>query len=454
MNKILVVDDEKSMRELLHIVLTKEKYHVDLASNGQDAQNLLRNSVFDLVISDIRMNELSGVDVLRFCKEVSPETLVILVTAYASAETAIDALKYGAYDYLTKPFNVDELKNIVRNALEKKLLRQEVEHLKKELQFHNKLIGKSSKMIELCKMIGTVAATDSTILLTGESGTGKELVARAIHEASDRKKEPFISINCGAFPETLLESELFGYMKGAFTGANSNKKGLFEVADTGTIFLDEVGETSLTMQVKLLRVLQERKIRRVGGAEEIPVDVRVIVATNKDLEKLIAEKTFREDLYYRIAVIPIHVPPLRERQQDIVLLANYFLEKYAQKTGKNLKGISEEAFRTLERYSWPGNVRELENVVERAVALEQTNEIQPERLPDWMRGIARKESLEMIMLSNNGINLDSYLQEMEKNLILQALAKTKWNRKKAADMLKVTYRSLRHRMFLHNIKRF
>jgi two-component system response regulator PilR (NtrC family) len=382
--RILVVDDERSMRELLAIVLKREGYEVLLADSGTSALATLEREPIDLLISDIKMPDLSGVDVLRAAKQMDQDILGIMITAFASTETAVEAMRLGACDYLSKPFDVDLLRMKVREKIEARQLRQENVLLKRTLglshQFSN-IIGRSEAMLAVFKMIETIARTNSTILLTGESGTGKGLVAQAIHFHSLRRDKPMVSLNCGAMPEALLESELFGHMRGAFTGADSNKKGLLEVAEKGTIFLDEIGEMSGVMQVKLLRVLQERRFRRVGGLEELQADIRVIAATNQDLTKAVAESRFREDLYYRINVIPISLPPLRERLEDIPLLADHFLAKYAQQMGKSVTGVSHAAMELLQQHDWPGNIRELENVIERAVALEATPAILPESLP-------------------------------------------------------------------------
>ena len=382
--RILVVDDERSMRELLAIVLRREGYEVLLAENGKAAIDTLEREPVDLLISDIKMPDMSGVEVLRAAKRIDQDILGIMITAFASTETAVEAMRLGACDYLSKPFDVDLLKMKVREKIENRQLRQENVLLKRTLglahQFSN-IIGRSEAMLDVFKMIETVARTNSTILLTGESGTGKGLVAQAIHFHSLRRDKPMVSLNCGAMPESLLESELFGHMRGAFTGADTNKKGLLEVAEKGTIFLDEIGEMSAVMQVKLLRVLQERRFRRVGGLEEVQADIRVIAATNQDLSKAVAEGRFREDLFYRINVIPIALPPLRDRREDIPLIAEHFLAKYAEQMGKSVTGISHEAMELLMRHDWPGNIRELENVIERAVALEATPSILPESLP-------------------------------------------------------------------------
>src|SRR5438067_9425532 len=358
--RILVVDDERSMRELLAIVLRREGYEVLLAENGRTPIELLEREPVDLLISDIKMPDLSGVDVLRAAKKIDQDILGIMITAFASTETAVEAMRLGACDYLSKPFDIDLLKMKVREKIETRHLRQENVLLKRTLglshTFSN-IIGRSEAMLDVFKMIETVSRTNSTILLTGESGTGKGLVAQAIHFNSLRRDRPMVAVNCGALPETLLESELFGHMRGSFTGADTNKKGLLEIAERGTIFLDEIGEMSAVMQVKFLRVLQERRFRRVGGLEELVADIRVIAATNQDLTRAVAEGRFREDLYYRINVIPIVLPALRERREDIPLIAEHFLTKYSEQMGKPITGISREALDLLGRHDWPGNIR-------------------------------------------------------------------------------------------------
>ena len=372
-SRILVVDDERSMRELLAIVLRREGYEVLLAENGRAAIDLLEREPVDLLISDIKMPDLSCVDVLRAAKKIDQDILGIMITAFASTETAVEAMRLGACDYLSKPFDIDLLKMKVREKIENRQLKQENLLLKRTLglshQFSN-IIGRSEAMVEVFKMIETVARTNSTILLTGESGTGKGLVAQAIHFHSLRRDKPMVSLNCGALPENLLESELFWHMRGSFTGADSNKKGLLEVAERGTVFLDEIAEMSAVMQVKLLRVLQERRFRRVGGLEELQADIRVVAATNQDLARAISEGRFREDLYYRINVIPIALPPLRERREDIPLIAEHFLVKYTEQMGKDVTGISREAMELLVQHDWPGNIRELENMIKRIVILQ------------------------------------------------------------------------------------
>src|SRR5271165_1462000 len=371
---ILVVDDEKSICELLEITFRKDGHKVEIAHSVSEAKRKLESGIFDIIISDVRMPGEGGVDLLKFTKEISPDTFFLLVTGVPTLDTAIAAINAGADRYVIKDHElVDQLRRAVRSVTESLKWKKEAGYLRRELRRLtglDNIIGQSPSMRSIFDLIQTVAPQSSRVLITGESGTGKELVARAIHENSQRSQAPFITINCGAFPETLLESELFGYMKGAFTGANENRHGLFQAAHGGTLFMDEVGNMSVTMQVKLYRVLQEGKVRPIGSTEESDVDVRVITATNKDLEKEIAEGRFREDLFYRLSVIPIHLPPLRERREDIPLLAREFLGRYAKSMSKGVEGIEPEALRRLEVYDWPGNVRELENTIERAVALE------------------------------------------------------------------------------------
>ncbi|HYM00926.1 MAG TPA: sigma-54 dependent transcriptional regulator [Blastocatellia bacterium] len=456
MDKILVVDDERSMRELLELVLKREGYAVHTAENGTRALDLIRQNLYDLIISDVKMPDINGIDLLMRVREVSPDTMVIMITAFATVETARRAFKLGAEDMVVKDsnFDVEELKIMIGKALEKKRLRQENVLLKRELRQRSSLdniIGRSPQMQAVYQMIETVAATASTVLITGESGTGKELVARAIHNMSNRASAPFVSINCGAFTETLLESELFGYMKGSFTGAESYRKGLFEAAEGGTIFLDEIGETTPAMQVKLLRVLQERSIRRVGGVEEIPVDCRVVAATNRDLGQMVEDGSFRNDLYYRISVIPIEMPPLRARSQDIPDLVRHFLEKYGSAAGRTSLEVSEETLHYLDSYDWPGNVRELENTIERAVALEPTNVMMPERLPERILKY-KPRNISECDLPQEGIDLEAYLAQLEKDYIIRALQRTGGNQTRAAEVLNMSVRSLRHLLDKHKIR--
>ena len=453
--RLLVVDDERSMRELLSIVLRREGYDVTLATNGREAIDHLEKGRFDLLISDVKMPDMNGVEVLRAAKRIDQDTLGIMITAFASADTAIEAMRLGAHDYLSKPFDVDELKIKVRNAIEQRELRQENVLLKRALgtthQFAN-IVGRSDKMLAVFKLIEQIARTDSTVLITGESGTGKEWVARAIHFYSLRRDRPFVPLNCGALPDTLLESELFGHMKGAFTGANLNKKGLIESAEKGTLFLDEIGEMNPLMQVKLLRVLQERKFRRLGGVEELETSMRVIAATNQDLPKMVADGRFREDLFYRINVIPIHLPPLRDRGEDVPLLAEYFLTKYREQMGKDIRGIAQESVDLLDAYEWPGNIRELENVIERAVALEKTQVILPESLPDHLVRRVPRGPAAAGVLPESGFNLEAHVEGLEKEYITQALSRAGGVQVRAAELLGMSFRSFRYYVKKYNLK--
>ncbi|MGQ9776131.1 MAG: sigma-54-dependent transcriptional regulator [Thermodesulfobacteriota bacterium] len=449
-DRILVADDEKSMREFLEIMLRKEGYHVTLASNGEEAIKWAEKDIFDLALLDIRMPRVDGLSALKKIKALSPETVVIVITAYASADTAIRAMKEGAYEYITKPFKVDEIKLIIRNALEKKNLEKENLLLKKVVRdrYHfGNIIGQSPKMLEVYDLLEKVAPTKTNILITGESGTGKELVAKAIHYNSPRRDKPFVTLNCGAIPESLIESELFGHMKGAFTDAISTKKGLFEVADEGTIFLDEISELPLMMQVKLLRVIQDKEFKRVGGTEDIRVDVRIISATNKDLEDAVREKRFREDLFYRLNVIQIRLPPLRERKEDIPLLAHHFLKKYSEELGKSITSISPDALRCLMNYEFPGNVRELQNIIERAVALETTSELTWQNLGSYLEEqLPGKKGIFDIEIPEEGIDLEKVVADIEKRLLLKALDRAKGIKKKAAELLHINFRSMRYRL--------
>jgi len=450
--RILVIDDEPSMREMLAIMLEKERYEVVTAASRAEASQVLARRSVDLVITDLRLPDGDGIEILRHVRSGSPETVVILMTAYGSTETAVAALKLGAHDYLIKPFEVDELKIVVRNALEREELREENRLLKAELRAQHaldRMVGASATMTSLFDMIRTVARTASTVLVGGESGTGKELAARAIHALSPRSEAAFVSVNCGALPETLLESELFGHVKGAFTDAHQSKRGLFEAAHRGTLLLDEVGEMPPAMQVKLLRVLQEKRVRRVGGTEESDVDVRVIAATNKPLEELVKERRFREDLFYRLNVIPLWIPALRERREDIPVLAEHFLRKFSREMGKPVSDISPEAMSLLERYRWPGNVRELENVIERAVALETTAAIQAERLPQTLTALP--EAAPDAPGLAPGFQLDAYLKGLEAELVRRALVDAHWDRSRASERLGIAPRSLRYLIQKHGL---
>jgi two-component system response regulator PilR (NtrC family) len=454
--RILVVDDEPSMRDMLRIVLRRDGYDVLVAENGRDALGVLERERIDLLLSDIRMADLSGVDVLRAARQMNRDIIAFMMTAYASTETAVEAMRLGAVDYFTKPFSMDELRLKVRQHVEASRLKQENVLLKRALNssysFSN-IIGRSEPMLAVFKMIETIARANSTVLITGESGTGKDLVARAVHYNSMRRDQPFVPLNCGAIPETLLESELFGHMRGAFTGADQNKKGLLEVAERGTIFLDEIGEMNASMQVKLLRVLQERRFRRLGGTDEVRADVRVIAATNQDLPRLVAEGRFREDLFYRINVIGVHLPSLRERTEDIPLLAEHFLAKFAGHMEKPIRAISREAHERLMVYRWPGNVRELENAIERAVAVEQTPTLLPESLPPYVRpnGGADHQTLEDVSASladfpelREGFDLEARGEDFYRHYIGLALERTGGVQTKAAELLGMSFRSFRY----------
>ena len=461
MANLLIVDDELGMRQFLTHLFQREGHAVRAAGNGREAMSLLEAEPADLIVSDVRMPDMNGIELLESARAFLPNIEVVLMTAFANVDTARKAFLLGAYDFVQKPFDNDLLKETVARALQKLTLVKEKEALLEENKVLiqgqrtrgklNNIIGRSPKMQALYQMIETVAQVQSTVLVTGESGTGKELVARAIHDLSPRAERPFVSINCGAFTETLLESELFGYVKGSFTGANTNRKGLFEAANTGTIFLDEIGEMSPAMQVKLLRVLQERKLRPVGATDETTVDTRVIAATNRDLSAMVKEGTFREDLFYRISVIPIELPALRERMEDIPELAAHFVEKFCAGTGRTL-ALGEVTGRLLENYVWPGNVRELEHTIERAVALETTGSIQPERLPDRITNYNPSLLAETFEFPVEGINLTTHLDQLEKTYVLEALRRTVGNQTNAAELLGLSVRSLRHLLDKHSIR--
>ena len=456
---ILVVDDEKSICELLEITFRKEGHRVEVAHSVDAAKRKLESQIFDIIISDIRMPGETGVDLLKFTKEIAPNSFFVLMTALPALDTAIAALNSGADRYVIKDHNhIDQLRRAVHEVSESLRWKKEAGYLRRELRRLtglDNIIGQSPKMRAIFDLIQTVAPQSSRILITGESGTGKELVARAIHENSLRAQAPFITINCGAFPETLLESELFGYMKGAFTGANENRQGLFQAAHGGTLFMDEIGNMSLTMQVKLYRVLQEGKVRPVGSTEEADVDVRIIAATNKDFEKEIGEGRFREDLYYRLSVIPIQLPPLRERREDIPLLARHFLDRFRKTMEKPIEAISPEAMTRMESYDWPGNVRELENTMERAVALETGREISLRVLPDRIAGYSGSSGLgiqgQAAGFPSDGLDFEKQIAEAERTYLQAALEKAGGVRTKAADLLKISYRSFRHYAKKHNL---
>ena len=461
MANLLIVDDELSMRQFLTHLFQREGHTVRVAENGRQAMTLLREQPADVVISDVKMPDMGGIELLRAARELNSNIEVIMMTAFANEATAHEAFLLGAFDFVHKPFDNELLKEKVARALqkisivkEKQALQDENDALIKGQRARGKLsniIGQSDRMQAVYQMIETVAQVQSTILITGESGTGKELVARAIHDLSPRANKPFISVNCGAFTETLLESELFGYVKGSFTGATANRKGLFDAADQGTIFLDEIGEMSPAMQVKLLRVLQERKVRPVGAHEETEVDTRVIAATNRDLAAMVKDGTFREDLFYRISVIPMELPLLHERGADIAELTEHFIKKFCAQTGRSIS-ISPQALQLLEAYSWPGNVRELEHTIERAVALEKTDTIQPERLPDQVTKYSQARISSELELPSEGIDLTAHLDQLEKTYVMEALRRTDGNQTNAASLLKMSVRSLRHLLDKHGIR--
>jgi len=446
--RVLVVDDERGMRDFLEIFFRREGMEVTTASSVAEARALVEVDDFDLLMTDVQMPGGTGIELLRSVKETAPETVVIVMTAFATTETAIEAMKEGAYDYLTKPFKIDEVRLVVNKALEKKLLSVENKRLRSELRTQARqrvLIGTSTAMQRVYDLMAQVAATRTSVLVCGESGTGKELVARGIHDLSERRDKAFVAVNCGAIPENLLESELFGHVKGAFTGAVSNKPGLFEVAHGGTLFLDEVGELPQTLQVKLLRALQEKQVRRVGGNADTAVDVRIVTATNRDLHADAQAGRFREDLYYRLNVIQLTLPPLRERMEDVPLLAQHFLEKFAREQGRPACRLSDGTLARILAYDFPGNVRELENTIERAVALCRGDVIEPELLPSALLA-PRATSAAAAQLPASGANLDALMDAFERDLLVAALAKSGGVKKRAAQLLGITFRSLRYRL--------
>ncbi len=446
--RILIVDDEQSMREFLEIFFRRQSYDVVTAASVDEALAEIESKDFDLVISDIQMPGRTGIDLLKILRKDLPDILVIMITAFGTTETAIEAMKDGAYDYITKPFKVDEIRLVVEKALEKKTLYNENRRLRKELQTQKReraLIGNSASMLRTLDLIQQVASTKANVLITGASGTGKELVARAVHDQSDRRDRAFVAINCAAIPENLLESELFGHVKGAFTGAVQNKAGLFEEAHQGSVFLDEVGELPQSLQVKLLRVIQERVIRRVGANADREVDVRILAATNRNLEEEVRAGRFREDLYYRLNVIQIDLPSLHERIDDVPLLTQHFLEKYAKGLGKSVREISKEAMGKLLAYHYPGNVRELENIIERAVALSRGERIEVEALPPTVLYPGRSNA-NISRIPRSGANLEQMVADYERELLLEALAQTGGVKKKAAQLLGVSFRSFRYRL--------
>jgi two-component system response regulator PilR (NtrC family) len=450
---LLIVDDERSMRELLEYMLTREGYTIALAENGRKAVEMVESNDYDLILCDIRLGDITGLEVLRAAKQKSPRTVVIMISAYATTETAVEAMNDGAFDYVPKPFDNEELKQTIANALERKTLDAERQIIDAELKntvHFGKIVGNSPRMQHIYQMVRQVAKTRTNVLITGESGTGKELIAQAIHDQSDRADQPFVPVNCGGIPETLVESEFFGHKKGAFTGATQDKKGLLEAAHGGTIFLDEVGELSIPMQVKLLRAVQERVFRAVGGTQDISVDIRIVSATNKRLEDEVIAGNFREDLFYRLNVIEVKVPALRERKGDLKILAQHFIEKFAREMGKEVTKLSSYAIDLLKKYNFPGNVRELENLIERSVALSNTNILLPDSLAmsihkrRWIEGVQNKRyDLDEVP---NGVALDNILAEIERSYITKALECTSGNKNKAADLLGITFRSFRYRV--------
>ncbi len=448
MAKIFVVDDDQGLRDFLEIMLSEEGHKVETFADAGSALARCKKIACDLVITDLKMPRMDGIEFLRKLKEISPETIPILVTAYASRETALQALQEGAFDYVEKDFDIDKLKGIISNALDKKgIVREEALFMKEvaqSLSFGN-MIGKSKEMLKVYSIIRKVANTKTNVLILGESGTGKELVAKAIHNNSCRSDKPFVVINCGGIPESLLESELFGHMRGAFTGANTDKPGLFELAQLGTIFLDEVAELPSLLQVKLLRAVQEKSFRRVGGQVDINVDVRIIAATNKDLKEKVAAGSFREDLYYRLNVIAIILPPLRERKDDISILTRFFIDKYAREFNKDIKTISDYAMELLLEYPFPGNVRELENIIERSIALETSNIILPENLIITPESLNRRQ-VEGPDITEEGIDLNEEVSRYEQLLIEKALRIAHGSKTKAARILHVSYDSLSYRI--------
>lgn len=453
MERILLIDDEKSIIDLLSVVFKTEGYSVTAALSAARAMQLIEDCDFDLIISDIKLPEKSGMDILKFALEKSPEVPVLMITAYGTVKQAVEAFKMGAVDYIMKPFDIEELKIVVAKGLEKRRLKEENRRLRKELKEKYSLqnmIGKSKPLREIYNLIEKIAGTDVTVLISGESGTGKEVAARAIHYHSPRREQPFVSINCGALPENLLESELYGHVKGSFTGAVVDKKGMFEVAGGGTLFLDEIGEMTPKSQVKLLRTLEDRKIRRVGGTAEILVGARIITATNQNLNDLIHKGQFREDLYYRLNVIAFEMPALRYRKEDIPLLVGHFLTRACDKMGKKQKRLTPGVMNILESYHWPGNVRELENVIERIVAIEDRETITDECLPQNLFSSPRQP--EMLTSIKPGFNLNDTLEHITCNFVKEALALSGGNLKDSASCLGINYRSLRYLIDKYDLK--
>lgn len=454
MGRILIVDDEPSMREFLSILMRKNGHDVVTADCGERAVEVMDGD-FDVVLTDLKMNGLSGLDVLEAYRQRSPRTQVIMMTAFATTDTAIRAMKNGACDYLTKPFKVDAVQVVMDKALEKADLIRENYMLKKQIENQHRferIVGKSAAMQRVFEMILRVATSKTTVLISGESGTGKELAARAIHSRSNVSEGPFVPINCGAIPSELIESELFGHTKGAFTGASRDKEGLFQAASGGSIFLDEIGELPLNMQVKLLRVLQEKVVKRVGSVREEKIDCRIIAASNRHLRQMVEDGTFREDLYYRLNVIQIVLPPLRERKEDVVLLIDHFIEKFSEEHGKRFEGVKDDAMRILLNYPYPGNIRELENIIERMVTLEAGDWLSREGLPyHMMQDQGFNQIAEDMEIPEEGLDLEGMVERLERNLLLKALKKTGGVKKKAADLLGISFRSIRYRLDKYKI---
>jgi two-component system response regulator PilR (NtrC family) len=452
--RVLVVDDERSMRELLSITLRQAGYEVAVAESGGAAIERLRRERFDLIVTDLRMQEPDGMAVLRAAHEHAPDTVVVVMTAYASTETAVEAMKLGAYDYVTKPFKLDEIRVTLANALERKRLKEENRALRRQLGKtgpFDGFVGRSSGMVAIFETIRKIADSASTVMITGESGTGKELVARALHGASGRRGQPFVSVNCGAVPDTLMEAELFGHVKGAFTGAVTSNEGLFASANGGTLFLDEITEIAPSLQVKLLRAVQERQIRRIGDVRDVAIDVRLVAASNRDLARAVAEGVLREDLFYRLNVIPIQLPPLRDRRDDIPLLVAHFIEKIAAAQAKPVRGVAPDAMTLLEAHHWPGNIRELENVIERAMVLGSGVVIDVEALPPDLRHPAAAGDLS-VDFPADGLDLEATLSRIEQRYIELALARTSGVQTRAAELLRVSFRQFRYKLRKHSLR--
>jgi len=446
--KILVVDDEKSMREILEIFLKSEGYGVWLAENGDRATEAVKKDIYDLIITDMNMPKVGGLELLKNVKQITPDTVVVIITAFGTTESAVEAMKLGAYDYIQKPFQMDDIRLVVKNALEKQKLQKDVSILKQQLKPPSleNIIGRSQSMQSLFSVISKTAESNASVLVVGESGTGKELVAKAIHSLSPRKDNHFVAINCAAIPEGLLESELFGHMKGAFTGATSNKQGLFELANEGTLFLDEIGEMPMNLQAKLLRVIEGGMFRRVGGVSDLNVDVRIISATNKNIQALIEQGQFREDLYFRLNVLSVKIPPLRERRDDIPLLMDHFLKKFSG----DKKRFSPEATELLKNYQWKGNVRELENITERVVLLCDSDIIDVHFFPEEISSVAKTEK---VTVPAGGMDIEKLMEDTEKAYLMRALEKTNGVKTEAAKLLNLTFRSFRHKLKKFGIDR-